>query len=126
LGATVTIGSNSFEGSSKTFELIDLPPTEALPPDAVILSFHIPFTKATEYVQTYRIARRKQMAHPIVNAGFRLRIGNDGKVEPGQVTVIYGGLAQMIYRAGKTEQALIGQSWTKDTLAKALEVLTKK
>ena len=126
LGATVTIGSNSFEGSSKTFELIDLPPTEALPPDAVILSFHIPFTKANEYVQTYRIARRKQMAHPIVNAGFRCRIGNDGKVEPGQVTVIYGGLAQMIYRAGKTEQALIGQSWTKDTLAKALEVLTKE
>ena len=51
-----------------------MPAVQDLPEDALILSFHIPYTRPQEYVQTYRIARRVQMAHPIVNAGFRFRL----------------------------------------------------
>ena len=75
----------------------------------VILSFHIPYTRPQEYVQTYRIARRVQMAHPIVNAGFRFRLseGEDAHVE--EATIVYGGLASLNCRAYKTEQFLLGK-----------------
>ena len=62
------------------FALTEMPAVRDLPEDAVILSFHIPYTRPQEYVQTYRIARRVQMAHPIVNAGFRFRLSEGGDV----------------------------------------------
>ena len=72
LGTTVTITSEEYRGGESQFLLIDMPPTEKLPEDAIIICFDIPFSKNNEYIQTYRIARRPQMAHPIVNAGFRV------------------------------------------------------
>ncbi len=103
-----------------------MPAVEALPDDAVILFFHIPYTRAREYVQTYRIARRLQMSHPIVNAGFRFRLGAGGQVEAGEATIIFGGLASMTYRAGKTEQFLLGKPWNQETLRSALAVLKQE
>jgi xanthine dehydrogenase/oxidase len=126
LGTTITIGSADYEGGRRTFGLIRMPAVEALPPDAVILSFHITYTREREYVQTYRIARRVQMSHPIVNAGFRCRLTEGGSVEAGEVTIVYGGLASMTYRAGKTEQALAGRPWGQETLRAALAVLKQE
>jgi xanthine dehydrogenase/oxidase len=123
LGTKVKIASKTYDGGSKEFLLIEMPPVTAWPEDALILSFEIPYTKANEYVQTYRIARRPQMAHPIVNAGFRVSLSQDGKVEPGEITIIFGGLATMIYRAGKTEQFLTGKPWNADTWKAVLPVL---
>ena len=125
LGTTITIGSSTYESSRKTFPLIEMPATESLPADSVILSFHIPYTRANEHVQTYRIARRKQMAHPIVNAGFRCLL-KGGKVQPGEMTIIYGGLASMIYRCSKTEAALIGKEWNQKTFDEVMPVLKKE
>ena len=53
-----------------------MPAVDALPDDAIIQAFHVPYTRQREFVQTYRIARRLQMSHPIVNAGFRFRLVN--------------------------------------------------
>ena len=104
-----------------------MPAVEALPDDAVILSFHIPYTRAREYVQTYRIARRLQMSHPIVNAGFRCPPGRRAaRWKPARATIIYGGLASMTYRAGKTEQFLAGKPWNQETLRSALAVLKQE
>jgi xanthine dehydrogenase/oxidase len=126
LGATITIGSRDYDSGSRTFPLIEMPASEALPADAVILSFRIPYTRAREYVQTYRVARRLQMSHPIVNAGFRVRLSEDGRVEPGETTIIYGGLASMIYRAGKAERVLADKSWNRETLRSALTALKQE
>ncbi|HEY9731963.1 MAG TPA: molybdopterin cofactor-binding domain-containing protein [Drouetiella sp.] len=125
LGTKVTIASEKY-GGQKQFLLIDMPPTEQLPEDAIIVSFEIPFTDKSEYVQTYRIARRPQMAHPIVNAGFRIRLNADGTVEPGQVTIIYGGLATMIHRAVKFEEKFYGKAWNAETLNAVLPELQKE
>ncbi len=103
-----------------------MPPTESLPQDALILCFDIPFTEKNEYVQTYRIARRPQMAHPIVNAGFRVRLDSAGKVEAGSMSMIYGGLATMIVRFAETEKFLEGKEWNDATLKSALPVLQKE
>jgi xanthine dehydrogenase/oxidase len=126
LGTTVTIGSQDYEGGRKAFPLIQMPAVEVLPEDAVLLFFHIPYTRPGEYVQTYRLARRLQMSHPIVNAGFRCRINARGEVEAGEISVIYGGLASMIYRAGKTEQFLAGKPWNQETFRSALAVLKQE
>ena len=99
LGTTIRIGSLDYDDGSQEYPLIDMPDTESLPDDAVILHFHVPYTRRREYVQTHRIARRPQMSHPIVNAGFRFRIDEHGCVELGGASLIFGGLDPMIWRA---------------------------
>lgn len=126
LGTVVTIGSQEYQGGSKSFLLTDMPAVPELPEDALILSFHLPYTRPQEYVQTYRIARRVQMAHPIVNAGFRFRLseGKDAKIE--EAVIVYGGLATLNCRASKTEKFLTGKPINQDTLKSALAVLKKE
>ncbi len=126
LGTTVVIGSRDYRGENRAFPLMQMPDVEALPDDAVILRFHIPFTRPREHVQTYRVARRPQMAHPIVNAGFRYALDDRGRLEPGGATIIYGGLASMAYRAVETEQFLVGKAWDEETLRSALLVLNEE
>ncbi len=109
LGTTIHIGSHDYEGGSRAFPLIQMPDSEELPADAVILYFQVPYTRSREYVQTYRIARRPQMSHPIVNAGFRFRLDERGHVEAGEASVVYGGLDTMNWSAIKTEQFLSGK-----------------
>ncbi len=126
LGTTVTIGSQDYADGGHEFPLIDMPATEELPDDAVLLSFHIPFTQSGECVQTYRVARRPQMAHPIVNAGFRALLDENGCVLHGEVMAVFGGLASMAYRARALETFLTGKPWNGETLTKALEVLQEE
>lgn len=126
LGTQITIVSEQYEGGSKQFSLIDMPATELLPEDAVIVCFDIPYTRQGEYLQTYRIARRPQMAHPIVNAGFRVTLDVDDRVQPNEITLVYGGLATMIHRCQVTERFLEGKKWNGETLHAALEVLKKE
>lgn len=120
LGATMTIGSHK---GRRTIPLAQMPAVGSLPDDAVIVSFDIPYTISREHVQTYRIARRVQMAHPIVNAGFRVRLTAEGRVAAGDTTIVFGGLAAMTWRAGKTETFLAGRAWNEGTLAAALSIL---
>ena len=126
LGTSIEIGSNEYEEGRQAFPLMKMPPVGALPGDAVILGFHIPYTRPREYVQTHRVARRPQMAHPIVNAGLRVRLDGRGCVEPGEATIVFGGLAPMIVRAGKTERFLAGKPWDRETFRSALGVLSEE
>ncbi len=121
LGTSVTILSSKYEGKRQSFELVDMPIAEDLPADAILESFNIPYTKEHEYVQTYRIARRPQMAHAVVNAGFRCSLTNDRRVS--EISLIYAGLATCNGRLPETERWLKGKSWDEPTLRGALEVL---
>lgn len=124
LGASITIASEHYEGGRKQFQLIDMPAVPTLPEDAVIVCFDIPYTKKGEYLQTYRIARRPQMAHPIVNAGFRVSLDEDDSVK--EMALVYGGLAAMIHSCTKTRQYLQGKKWNSETLRGALAVLKEE
>lgn len=124
LGATVLISSSDYERGEKRFALPEMPIAEDLPADAILLSFHIPFTRKGEYVQTYRIARRPQMAHPIVNAGFRCLLDDNQTVS--ECAVIYGGLASCNGRLPKTEQYLKGKRLTDATFHGAMDVLREE
>jgi xanthine dehydrogenase/oxidase len=124
LGATVTVASRSFKNGEQTFEMLDLPAPQALPKDAVVVSFRIPDTSADEYVQTYKIAARNQNSHAIVNAGFRVALDKAGTVR--SAVVCYGGLAPMTLRMNQTEDYLRGRAWDEETLKGALEVLARE
>jgi len=126
LGTTVTIGSLEYKDGFKNILLAEMPAIQDLPKDALILSFYVPYTRPQEYVQTYRIARRVQMAHPIVNAGFRFLLskGEEPKIE--EATIVYGGLASLNCRAYKTEQSLKGKPINSETLKSGLSVLKQE
>jgi xanthine dehydrogenase/oxidase len=94
-----------------------------LPTDSLLVDLRIPFTRPGEFVQTHRVARRPQMAHPIVNAGFRCRI-EGGRVA--EAVVVYGGLGSCNGRLPATEKALLGKPWDGATLKAVLAVLDKE
>lgn len=124
LGTSITIGSEEFPNGAKQFLLSEMPSPATLPDDAVILAFDIPFTREREYVQTYRIARRVQMAHPIVNAGFRALVDASNNVS--EMTVVYGGLTSLNCRFSRIEKFLVGKPWTTATLKDALKELQEE
>lgn len=99
-------------------------PLGPLDPETMFLSFLIPYTQASDRVQTHRVARRKQNSHPLVNAGFRVRLTEDGRVE--HLSAVFGGLARMITPARQTVDFLTGKSLKGDTLPQALEVLERE
>ena len=121
LGARVTIASNKYDGGHQTFDLPSMPIAEDLATDAIILAFQIPYSKEDEHVHTYRIARRPQMAHPVVNAGFRCRVDKDRKIT--EFSAIFGGLASCNGLMPKISQWMIGKTTDENTLSKALELL---
>lgn len=126
LKTTITIGSQEYKNGKQEFSLTEMPEVKNLPEDAVILSFHIPYTNARDYVQTYRIARRVQMAHPIVNAGFNFRLSDDKNATIEQAKIVYGGLTSLNCRVPQTEKFLLGKPLNKETLKSALSVLKKE
>lgn len=123
LGATVSVCSSAFAGGEQTLALDELPPLEDLPADAFFVRFFIPWSRPGERVQTFRVARRPQMAHPIVNAGFRCRLDADGRAVAGEVVVVFGGLASCNARMPQTERALAGRRWDATTLRESLPIL---
>lgn len=126
LGTMVRIGSQEYPNGPKEYALAEMPAVRDLPQDAAIVSFHLPYTSPQEYVQTYRIARRVQMAHPIVNAGFRFRLSGKEKPTIEEAVVVYGGLASLNCRMPKTEQHLLGKPLNQDTLKAALSILKEE
>ncbi|ODU00249.1 MAG: xanthine dehydrogenase, partial [Planctomycetes bacterium SCN 63-9] len=126
LGTSVEIGSADYDGGSREFLLMEMPDVDNLPDDALIISFRIPFTRPREYVQTFRVARRPQMSHPIVNAGFRCTLDLNGCVAPEEITIVYGGLTSLHCRATETERFLSGKQWNRETMKAALEVLKRE
>ena len=123
LGASVTIRSAEYPEGRTAFPLLAMPVAEDLPADALLEYFHIPLGRRGEYVQTYRVARRPQMAHAIVNAGFSVRVDDRGRAIPGEVRVVYGGVASLNARMPRTEGAFAGKPWNGATLRDAMTVL---
>ncbi|MBX3170216.1 MAG: molybdopterin-dependent oxidoreductase [Candidatus Eremiobacteraeota bacterium] len=98
LGTRVTM-------TSRVVDMLDIPLGD-LPAEEMLESFFIPYSQAGEFIQTHRVARRKQNSHPLVNAGFRLRLDEAGRVE--HFSSIFGGLTRMLRPATGTGEWLVG------------------
>ena len=60
------------KSGSKEFALTEMPAVRDLPEDAVILSFHLPYTRPHEYVQTYRICSQSADGPPDCECRFQV------------------------------------------------------
>jgi xanthine dehydrogenase/oxidase len=46
LGTSIQIGSQDYEGGSRAFPLIEMPASEEMPADAVLLYSHVPYIRS--------------------------------------------------------------------------------
>ena len=80
----------------------------------------LPLTRESEYVKTYKVARRTQNSHAIVNAGFRVDFDANDKID--DASVVLGGIAGMPLAVDVS--SLIGQPWTWPTWQLLEEAVT--
>ena len=93
----------------------------------ILYQVELPCTRKFEYVQEFKQAHRREDDISIVCAGMRVKFareGSDWVVE--DIALAYGGVAAKTVMAPKTQQALVGRKWDRETLLKALELLKEE
>lgn len=88
---------------SGTIKVADLPTMRPVP---LLLTFTIPWTTPGEHVVSFKVTRRHQNAHALVNAAFLVQLGGT-EVSGGRLVV--GGIAGWPMVADKTLLAIVGQ-----------------
>jgi len=89
--------------------------------DEIIKSVTLPLAEDNCKVQSYKISKRKDLDISTVSGGFSITLGQDGQVT--DVCLAYGGMADQIKRAAKTEAALIGKPWNRDSIEAATNLI---
>ncbi|WP_298899661.1 molybdopterin cofactor-binding domain-containing protein [uncultured Psychroserpens sp.] len=126
LEATVTVKTNN---ETSTFPILDLPKASELSKNAFYYSITIPFTQANDYIKTFKIRRRVEDCHAIVNAGFRATFNTKEKITSSRFVVngIHAdykdtseGLKFTPILLSSVSEALIGKKWNEDTLSHTL------
>lgn len=100
----------------KGYRQIDIQAGEVL--SAVV----IPRPAADWQVRAFKVSKRREMDISAVSAGMAVQV-NEGTIQ--NIRLAYGGMAATPKRALRTEEALIGQSWSRETL-KAVAPLLKE
>ena len=88
---------------------------------AILLRYHIPWTAPRELARTFKVALREINAHSIVNAGLRVRFGEDGAVAAAHV--VYAGIGPIAIHLDELERWMVGRRWDADLLAGGLRRL---
>ncbi|XP_013611862.1 PREDICTED: xanthine dehydrogenase 1-like [Brassica oleracea var. oleracea] len=90
----------------------------------ILLSVFLPWTRPLEYVKEFKQAHRRDDDIAIVNGGMRVFLEERGEeLFVSDASVAFGGVAAVTLRARKTEEFLIGKSWSKSLLQDALKVI---
>ncbi|CAN6803431.1 unnamed protein product [Brassica oleracea] len=90
----------------------------------ILLSVFIPWTRPWEYVKEFKQAHRREDDVAIVNGGMRVFLEERGEeLFVSNASVAFGGVAPVTFCARKTEEFLIGKSWSKSLLQEVLEVI---
>ena len=100
-----------------------------------LVSLRLPAPASSTILRTYKVMRRHQNAHAVVNAGFSIATKTAAASEPGDdnanallvsgtPVICYGGIVSFPARAPKTEALLVGKDWSKlSTLSLAITSL---
>lgn len=95
-----------------------------LKPDEILLSVILPWTKPLEYVKEFKQAHRREDDIALVNAGMRVYLREaEGHQIISDVSIVYGGVAAVPFRASKTENFLTGKKWDSGLLDDAFNLL---
>jgi len=92
-----------------------------LKPNEVITYVRIPKLSAHTQIKAYKISRRKDLDISTVSAGFRLDLDSSNRVK--KIALIYGGMAAMTQSAAHAEEYLLGKSWTRAVVMKAMPLI---
>ncbi len=87
----------------------------------IITAVVIPQIKSDNtFVRSYKISKRRNLDISTVSAGFRLVL-KEKMVE--SVKLYFGGMAAYVKSATNTEKFLVGKSWTKENIVKAMKLI---
>lgn len=96
-----------------------------LPPHAVIVRIIVPLLSSDgeerEVVRAYKQAKRQDDDIAIVTSCFLMRLTEDNTIST--IRIAYGGMHAWTISAKKTEEYLLGKSFSQSTLDGALEIL---
>ena len=87
-----------------------------LEPGEFVHSLEVPRAKATQRVQAYKISKRFDCDISAVCAALVVELQGDTVSD---ARLAFGGMAGIVKRAAKAEEALVGQPWTETTLKAA-------
>ena len=122
LDATVVLRSPEEPEQDQHFPIWGIP-MDKFPRGFVIMKVLIPFTQKNTLVQTYKVARRLQNSHALVNAGFQCTF--DPSTVVTGANLVFGGINRMVFRAAKTGSFLQGKPWTHATYKAAVKILRR-
>lgn len=121
LNATVKVGSTVYPNGFQVYNILEMPLWSQMPVDAVILAVNIPYSQQGDQVFSYKVARREQNAHAIVNAGFYVNLTSDLRVRDARL--IYGGLQRTPINLTQIVNLLYSNYWDEQTLYESLNAL---
>lgn len=107
LGAIVHF--TKITGETSASLLGQLPSAEEFRKGIIITSIDIPFNEPGETIYSYRVARRAQNSHPIVNAAFKCSFNDDDKLAG--LTVVYGGIGYSAINLKNDSEKLCRKKW---------------
>jgi xanthine dehydrogenase small subunit len=89
-------------------------------PGEIIHSVIIP-KPGNSTVRYYKVSKRRDIDISTVNAGFRLRLDENGMVE--EICLAYGGMAETVKRAVAAEKSLLHQAWDHKNILLAAKII---
>jgi xanthine dehydrogenase/oxidase len=107
----------------------------AMTDDEILVNIHIPLPPSSSSIKTflhsYKQARRRDDDIGIVSAGLQVQLEPVSSSEKQQWRIVaalfsFGGMGPTTILAKNTQQELIGQLWTKATIAQACELALKE
>ncbi|MDQ2919682.1 MAG: molybdopterin-dependent oxidoreductase, partial [Verrucomicrobiota bacterium] len=123
LGARVVLASTAGERVLPIEEFFVAYRKTALRPNEILKAILLPrIPPETRSVRRfYKVSKRREMDISTVAGAFAVRLAKDGTIT--QARLAYGGVAAMPMRARKTEEALIGKHWRRETCEEVLSTL---
>ena len=121
LNAKVRLINSDHPDNIEEYDLLEMPEISQWPHGFFLVDFIVPLSHEAQHIRTYKISRRKQNAHAIVNAGFSVIVNDHLEIE--RIRIVYGGIGRIAYHDIETEAFLIGQPWHEETIQRAFESL---
>jgi xanthine dehydrogenase small subunit len=122
-GATVRLNSLISERTMPLEEFITDYRKTALGKDELLSGIEIPKPGRKTKIFSYKVSRRKDLDISTLSAGFRLE-EQSGKISA--IILAYGGMAEKVKRAQKTENFLLGKKWTRENILESMPVLAEE
>jgi xanthine dehydrogenase small subunit len=120
LGATVRLRCGSHQRTMPLDELYLGYQKKALAPGEFIVSVRIPLPVPDTFVASYKISKRFDQDISAVCGAYAIKLAGN---RVAAARIAYGGMAAIPARAKQTEAALIGQSWSRETIVAAMPEL---